>query len=108
MKPFKNADFLSSVAIALQNFAAGKEAKVEKRKADPGNIMAMKDCIFVKDDYAFVKIKIDDIRYLKSDNNYVEIYVKDKMKLVRCKLSEVIEFLPSTSLFKCIDHMWLM
>ncbi len=95
MKPFKNADILSSVAIALQNFAAGKEARVEKKKADPGNIMAMKDCIFVKDDYAFVKIKIDDIRYLKSDNNYVEIYVKDKMKLVRCKLSEVIEFLPS-------------
>lgn len=95
MKPFKNADILSSVAIALQNFASGKEAVVKQAKADPGNVMAMKDCIFVKDDYAFVKLKVSDIRYLKSDNNYVEIYVKDKMKLVRCKLKEVQEFLPA-------------
>ena len=94
MKPFKNADILSSVAIALQNFASAKKATIEKEeKTEPGNIMALKDCIFVKDDYAFVKLKVDDIRYLKSDNNYVEIYVNEKMKLVRCKLKEVQEFL---------------
>jgi DNA-binding LytR/AlgR family response regulator len=96
MKPFKNADILSSVAIALQNFASGKKAAMEKKpKAEPGNVMALKDCIFVKDDYAFVKLRVDEIRYLKSDNNYVEIYVKEKMKLVRCKLKEVQEFLPA-------------
>lgn len=95
MKPFKNADILSSVAIALQNFASGSKAVVRQKKAEPGNVMALKDCIFVKDDYAFVKLKVDDIRYMKSDNNYVEIYAKDKMKLVRCKLKDVQEFLPN-------------
>ena len=93
MKPFKNADILTSVAIALQSFADNKSPSPQD-KPENNNVMALKGSIFVKDDYAFVKLKIDDIRYLKSDNNYVEIFIKEKMKLIRCKLKDVQEFLP--------------
>lgn len=93
VKPFSNADIYAAIEMALKNFAKQEGSRVQEKEEEETNIVAG-DSIFIRDDYMFVKLKIKDIRFIKSDKNYLEIHTPEKRHLVRGKLKDFIRNLP--------------
>lgn len=88
VKPFNKDDLYTSIEMALYNYA-GKDQEEEKED------LLIKDSIFVKEKNLFHKIKLSDIRYLKSDHVYVELFtVHDTKHLIRGSLTDLSARLP--------------
>ena len=58
---------------------------------DQESILRLADCIFVKRNFRFVKIRLDEILYMEADGNYVHIFAGDKKFTVRLSLIKAIE-----------------
>ncbi|MFK5856752.1 MAG: response regulator [Bacteroidota bacterium] len=84
VKPFNKVDVYTSVEVALKNFAKQSSDNTKKEN----HLMVSKNNIFIRDEYMFVKLKIYDILFVKSDKNYLEIYLPGKKHLVRGKLTD--------------------
>ncbi|MEQ9302661.1 MAG: response regulator [Marinoscillum sp.] len=107
VKPFKKEDLFSSIELSIHAYAKNKEG-LNEEESNP----LIKDAIFVKEKNLFYKVKLEDIRYLKSDHVYVEVHtVKDKKHLIRGSLTELSERLPKNfyrthrSYTINVDHM---
>jgi DNA-binding LytR/AlgR family response regulator len=86
VKPFNKVDIFTAIEVAIKNFEKQQitsEVKDFSRVED--------NSIFIRDDYMFVKLKIEDILFIKSDKNYLEIYTTEKRYVIRGKLSDFIE-----------------
>ena len=85
LKPFSEKDLKSSIEIAL--FHSDNLSKpLEDEMQD----------FFVKDGTSFIKIKIDDIRYIKADDNYTRIYTLDKNYILTSTLKSVENKMPNS------------
>ena len=89
---------ISNFAIARQQEAIGKVIPMENTSprspgdtADKEAILQMNDCIFVKSNYSFVKIRLADILYMEAENNYVQLVTAEKKLLLRLSLSQLLE-----------------
>ncbi|HSC38999.1 MAG TPA: response regulator, partial [Chitinophagaceae bacterium] len=89
---------ISNFAVARQQEATGKVIPIEKNSprapgdtSDKEAILQMNDCIFVKSNYAFVKIRLADILYMEAENNYVQLVTAEKKLLLRLPLSQLLE-----------------
>ncbi len=82
VKPFKDSDVYTAIEIALSNYKTRDKEKF----------------IFVKDGFKTVKLLHNDIVYLKSDNNYVDIHTENKKYSLRISLQEILDNL-GTNLF---------
>ncbi|MEM9327803.1 MAG: LytTR family DNA-binding domain-containing protein [Bacteroidota bacterium] len=52
------------------------------------------DFIFVKDGYQLTKVKLSDIRYIKSDANLLNIYTATDRIITRMTMTRMLEILP--------------
>ncbi len=59
-----------------------------------------KNYIFLKDSYKQVKVFVDDIQYIQSDGNYINVYTNSKKVNTRLTLNQVLELLPSDSFIR--------
>ncbi len=89
VKPFDKIDVFTAIEVALKNFAKQSSNTTQ----DQNNHIASKDSIFIRDDYMFVKIKIEAILFIKSDKNYLEVHMPDKIHLVRAKMIDFVKSL---------------
>lgn len=78
MKPFNKKDLFSAIEIAMM-----------KQEPEEGA------SIVIKDGGLTVKIQVDDILWLKSDNIYVEINTTSKRYIQRNSLEHLLEELPT-------------
>ena len=53
------------------------------------------DYIFIKKDYFLYKIKVYDIKWIKSEGNYLDIFCINSKYLIRYSLKEFLNQLPS-------------
>lgn len=115
-KPYNIANVRIAIDLALNNFAALKEereagtpaeasakaGKVINMQPEPGvsskaassdkeTILQINDCIFIKQNYQFVKVRIADILYVESDNNYVRIITSGGLYVLRVSLNQLLE-----------------
>lgn len=89
VKPFSKEELYTSIEIALSNFS-NQEVPSELIKENK------KNALFIKQKNLFIKVKFDDILFVKSDHIYIEIYTKDGNKhLVRGSLNDYISKLGS-------------
>jgi DNA-binding LytR/AlgR family response regulator len=58
---------------------------------DKDTILQINDYIFIKQNYQFVKVKITDILYVESDNNYVRIITSGGLYVLRVSLNQLLE-----------------
>ena len=58
---------------------------------DQESILHQSDSIFVKRNFRFVKIRLDEILYLEAEGNYVHIVAGDKKFTVRLSLIQATE-----------------
>ncbi|WP_420387098.1 response regulator [Roseivirga sp.] len=105
VKPFKKDDLYTSIELALHNYAELSGTSKEEE-------LLIRNAIFVKDKNLFHKIKLDDIRFLKSDHVYVEVHTTNNHKhLIRGSLTDLSERLPKNfyrthrSYTINVDHM---
>jgi len=85
VKPFSKDELYTAIEIAISNF---EKKTVE---TDLNDITTLNQSLFVKQNKLFIKVKFEDILYIKSDHVYVEIFSKDNQKfLVRGSLNDYI------------------
>lgn len=89
IKPFTKDELYSSIEIALFNYSKKiGEANTEN--------LIIKDAFFIKEKNAFIKLKFEDILFIKSEHVYAEIQLKNNQKhLIRGNLNQIITKLSS-------------
>jgi DNA-binding LytR/AlgR family response regulator len=91
-RPFKEKDLLICIENALSNFASKKTCT--DRNPD-GNNNDLNDAIFIKKDSFYTKVKIDNILFIRSEGNYLEIVTNDHKKfLIRSSIKHFLSCLP--------------
>jgi len=90
VKPFEKKDLFTSIEIAFSNFISKEETEVEKEDS-----FFLKDSIFIRKDYLLVKIRFDDLKWVKSDGNYLELYCINEKHLVRSSMKKFSQRLPA-------------
>jgi DNA-binding LytR/AlgR family response regulator len=102
-KPYSIANVRISIDLALSNFAIANKPQtggklvsikgqdVESLPKEKDTILQLHDHLFVKQHYRFVKLKIDDILYIESLNNYISIVTTSQKFSIRMQLSELLE-----------------
>ncbi|MBN1143346.1 MAG: response regulator [Bacteroidales bacterium] len=93
VKPFEKADLYTSIEIALCNYT--KKQKPESiNPSEEADNLVIKDCIFIRKDYMLVKVKFEDLIWIRSEMNYLELHCKENKHLIRSTLKEFIDKLP--------------
>lgn len=92
VKPFNSKDLYTAIEIAFFNHV--NKPNTESQKEEEGSSFVLKDCIFIKKDYLLVKIKFDELKFVKAEGNYVEVYCENKKLLTRSTLKDFLAKLP--------------
>ncbi len=54
----------------------------------------IKDALFLKDEYRLVKVRFDELIYVKASGNYVEILSQQRKQVIKHSLKDVVQSLP--------------
>jgi len=95
IKPYEREDLYTSIEIAFSNYLRSRVGKTESRSLEEKNNAILDDSIFVKKDHLLVKIRFDELQWIKAERNYVELHCPDKMHLIRSTLRDFLDKLPS-------------
>ena len=108
LKPFNEVDIYTAIEVALNNFNQTNhkiKTQTEETTDSPNGTPTPTDSsdvsvgndqtIYLKVDKIFYKIQLSDIWYVKSDSNYVEVFLESKKHLVRSTLKNFSELLPT-------------
>jgi len=80
VKPFSKEDLYTSIELAISNYITSPIAKNKT-----------KEYLFIKDKDMFMKVSLDDILWLKSDQNYTEVFTLQKRFLVRGTIKDTLD-----------------
>jgi DNA-binding LytR/AlgR family response regulator len=86
VKPFSKTTLYTSIEICLNNFSTADQ-QGSKEATD----LVVKDHIFVKQGNVFLKVRIDDVRYIESHDVYVYLHTATEKLLVRGSLQNYID-----------------
>jgi len=92
VKPFEKADLYTSIEIALFNYARNHRPEIS---GEDSLHVVIRDSIFIRKDYMLIKIKFEDLFWIKSELNYLELHCREAKHLIRSTLKEFIEKLPA-------------
>ncbi|MBL4643643.1 MAG: response regulator [Flavobacteriaceae bacterium] len=95
MKPYQEPTLLTTINIAFTNFLENPNKVIVSETEEMCN-----DFVFIKDKHMKIKIDVNDIYYVKSEGNYLEIILKDKRHVIRNKLLAFKQELPSGLFFQ--------
>lgn len=93
VKPFKPIDLFASLELAFQQFNLQEVQEAVEKPAS--------DSFFLKYNQVFHKIKFDDITFVKSDHNYLEVHtVTNNRFLYRGSILDLQKLLPKELLIQ--------
>ena len=96
LKPFEKADLYTAIEVAMHNFSKEENENGADNAPEPAIIT---DSIFIKDNDIYLKIQLEDLRYIKVDNVYLELHLSNTMHLVRGALKNFLDKLPGNNFF---------
>ncbi len=109
-KPYTLQNVRIAIDLALHNFAETKsqtgKGRVLPLHAAPGKrnekelFLQLREYIFIKQNYRFVKFRLSDILFAEADNNYVNIHTLGQKYALRLSLSDLLERLQFTRLIR--------
>ncbi len=82
MKPFNNATLLGTIQIAVSNFKLKVPHKSMPIKTDRTRVIKTRN--------GSEKINLQEILYLRSEGNYVHLFLKDREVVSRSKLDDLL------------------
>ncbi len=90
VKPFTKEELFTAIEIAVNNFNAYRNV-VETSPQLPNN-----NCLFIRDNYRFIKVVFTDISFIESRENYVVIHTVEKKQLLhRSTFADFLAQLPA-------------
>ncbi|MFT7249488.1 MAG: DNA-binding LytR/AlgR family response regulator [Arcticibacterium sp.] len=95
VKPFKREQLFTTIEMAMLNLA-----NTPKKEEEGEEQLIIKDALFIKEKYRYTKLPLDDILWLKSEGNYVEIHLAEKKELIRMSLSHFLEKVNRPNFFR--------
>lgn len=105
VKPFKKDELYTSIEIALANYVHKNKSSSSPTEGDD---IVIKDSIFIKCNGYFSKLNLSDIVYIKSDGNYLELYLeKQKKCIIRAPIKEFMESLPQGKFIR-VHHSYVI
>ncbi|WP_044171390.1 LytR/AlgR family response regulator transcription factor [Flectobacillus major] len=104
-KPYDIVSLRIAIELALRNFAKPihieeSEATKEKINLKRDTILLLGEAIFIKNNYAFIKIPIKEIVYLEADSTYCHLYTTSQKITMRLSLSSFLEQVKSQNLIR--------
>jgi DNA-binding LytR/AlgR family response regulator len=112
VKPFKQAQLYTAIEIAMLNLAKKEDNSKAETTEEAENNLVIKDALFIKDKYSYVKLPLSEILWMKAENNYVEIHTTQKKELIRANLGHFLEKINKKNFFRThksyavnLDHM---
>ncbi len=97
VKPFKEEQLFTTIQLSLSKLANQEEKSLDDKNTET---FVIKDALFIKDKFKYTKLFINDILWIKSDGNYLEIQTTKKEELIRATLSNFIERLNNDFFFR--------
>ena len=97
LKPIEKQHLFASIEVAIKKFSV---VSTEGKESEPSDSMFMKDALFIKDEYLFIKLYFNDIHFIKSNGNYLEIITEKKKHMIKGTLSSFNESLPNDQFFQ--------
>jgi two-component system, LytTR family, response regulator len=85
LKPVNFSRFLQSCQLA--------ESRMLSRSEQP-------ELLFVKDGYNWLPVKFSELLYIKGEDNYVSLFLKDKRIITRTTLTELQDKLPAMNFLR--------
>jgi two-component system response regulator LytT len=105
LKPYSKTLLLTSIEIALFNYASNRNAVVESSRyssdTEVENDLVINEHLHIKDNYHFIKIPLKEILWFQSDKNYVEVMTTEKKYIIRNSLKRLMKQLPPAVFVKC-------
>lgn len=84
IKPFTKDELYTAIEIAVYNYSR-RVGEVDEEE------LIIKDAFFIKEKHTFIKLKFEDILYIKSEHVYAEIQLTNNQKhLIRGNLNKII------------------
>lgn len=105
-KPYQLASLRTAIELAIHNFnqrskpVSTAATTLEKATRDRETILQINDHLFVKQNYQFVKINVDDLLYLEADNVYTTLVTGNRKFVIRLTLSGILERMNLPSLVR--------
>ncbi len=93
VKPFNKEDLYTSIEIVLSNFGG---IQPNAFTDDTSKSVVIKDSIFIRKDHMLIKIRFEELVWIKSEQNYLELHCRDAHHLIRSTLKEFMEKLPAS------------
>jgi len=105
-KPYQVSNVRIAIELALNSFALLKTRREEggvvpsnvllpatSGEAGPTRepILQMGDCVFIKYNYQFVKVRLADILFVQADGNHISLHTSDKKFVLRLSLSQLFD-----------------
>ncbi len=90
VKPFDKEDLYTSIEITFANYLR----KFGNNNYKKINSFIINDFIFVKKEHLMYKLKMIDIKWIKSEGNYLELYCSNSKHLIRATVRDFVEKLP--------------
>jgi two-component system, LytTR family, response regulator LytT len=85
IKPFSTNDLYSAIQIAIANFK-----RKDKSSKTLEEINVLPGSIFIKVGNKFVKVQLDEVTFLKSDDKYIEIHTLSGTYTVRSTMESML------------------
>ena len=96
VKPFNKDELYTSIEICLHNFSVSAQ---KKELPEKGNYI-IKESVFIRQGQSFVKVQLDDILYIESDNVYIYVHTQQNKLLVRSTLQHYMELIGQKNFFR--------
>jgi DNA-binding LytR/AlgR family response regulator len=108
-KPATAISLRASIVLALQRFAAvpappqaagGEGAAPDRESLTRDTILQLNNHVFIRDNYQFVRIPLEEILLLEADNTYTRLVTSSRKYALRLTLSAVLERLQCAQLVR--------
>lgn len=96
LKPIEKQHLFASIEVAIKKF--GEINNTQASSDFEGTIL--KDSLFVKDEYLYVKVQFQDIHYIKSNGNYLEVNTESKKHLIKGTMGSFVDTLPKNMFYQ--------
>lgn len=95
VKPFTTEQLFTTIELAL--FQINHFHDSNEVNESP---IIIKGALFVKDKYRYSKVNVDDILWIKSDGNYLEIHTEKKCEIIRGTMDFITNSLDDKKFFR--------
>ena len=99
-KPYQLNSLRTAIELAINNFSARTtaapvnqtiSAPTDRDLLGRESILQINDYLFIKQNYQFVKVNLNDLLYLEADNIYTTLFTTGRKYVLRLTLSGILE-----------------